>query len=505
MQPFGSLAAEDELSILKNLYLVNLSDKRHELALFPHHRIILGRRGSGKTALAEYLRFQKVKPYDAYVTIDYTPTLGIILREVDEHLSRQRIPFADDVVRLWLLAFWTSLMTELVRAGHLNSSAVRTYLATASPITMVGRRHGALDGLAAAIRTEQRSLLDWDHLRRRLDESAYPAAVDDTKQCLTQLHRVAIAVDSIDALPIQSAAMIAVATALLTAANRSASELHEHLHLKCFVPSEVWAYLAARMPDVGKFQPLEIRWSPDDLLRLACFRYNNFLAEEDFHGAVAPSSVTWASATDVREKVWKRFFPSNAQGPSGLLEDVETLILRHTQLRPRQLILVCNAIAGKSALRKFNPDHVRDGLESVDVLATEVFASYSSICPGAEVMLGRHLRNRPAVFDSKEIAATDECWDVAYELGVAGPVTHAARPFKDSRLEYHNAEFDFSGTRLSRWRPNRERVAIHPMFHKRFGIKEDAHTMVGLRSRRDDHGLIEPSLDSAASTKSFGE
>jgi len=482
--PFGIPATEFEPPRLHDTYLSDLGDRRHDRALSPYHRVILGRRGSGKTALAEYLRLQTDRPYDAYAKFDWSASRRIIT-DVEEMLSRQRAVLTEDVVQLWIIALWTVTMGKLQELGHIDSAAVRKYLSIAQPAAKTTAPQSVLDGLAARVRQHDGTLLNWDRLNVVLEEASYATAVADTKAYLQTSQPVAIVIDFVDEPPVKSAPIFIATKGLLMAANASGQQMHEKIHVKCFVPSEIWLYMAARMEAVGKFLPFEMRWSKDDLLRLVCIRYNNLLSEYDFEQSVRPRPTTESPVEHVRQTIWHRFFPARAEGPSGLLEDVETLIMRHTQLRPRQLIQICNAIADQSEARRFNPDHVRDGLRaSVDGLATEVFASYSKIYPDVEDVLQRYLRNRPAIFDAQAINAPDEFWDIAYELGVVGPVSGESKASGKGEAEfqqYRTANFDFGGGDAARWRPNRDPVAVHPMFHKRFGIREDADTMVGLK------------------------
>ena len=485
--PFGIPAAEYEPRLART-YLSDVGDRRHELTLAPYHRIILGRRGSGKTALAAYLRFQKDQPYDAFVSIDQRTAFRRILTEVERSMDHGRPALAEDIIALWILGFWTAVMTELHHLGHLDSLAVRHYLRVAQSggINIPGA--GLLDPLASIVRQRDSTLLDHDALVTALDGASYQDAIADAKVCLDRLQCVAIAIDSLEEAPVQSQAMVAVAGALLLAASRSGEVMHEHIHVKCLVPTELWLYLAPKIQGVGKFTPFEIRWSIDDLMRLVCIRYNNFLAEFDHVRAVLPGPNP-KSPADVRGRIWDQFFPKKAEGPSGFLEDVQTLMMRHTQLRPRQLIQLCNSIASKSELRTFNPNHIRDGIQDcVEALATEVFASYNHIYRDVEEALQQHLRNRPAAFDSKSVNAPDAFWDMAYELGVVGPVTGGKKmPVREESefQEYLTADFDFGGSGTARWRPRiGEQVAVHPMFHKRLGIREGAQTMIGLSALR---------------------
>lgn len=487
-QPFGMLAAEDEDSWLESVYLADVLDQRHQAALASHHQIILGMRGVGKTALARFLKFQRDRPFAAYVSINQRTALSRIHADVQELLFRSRVPFPEDIVRLWLLAFWTALMSELQQKHQLYSEAVQKYLRVAQPKGPLGREQILLDGLAASLRNEGTTLLDWDRLVNLLDGCDYARAEEDTKQCLQHLGRVAIVIDSLEDLPVESNAMESVARALLAAVGRG-RELHDAVQIKCMVPTELWRLLAPKIAGRSKLAPFEMRWTIDDLVRLACRRYTHYLSEKmGANAPVMPGAVAFAIAADVRSRVWGRFFPHRSSGTSGLPEDVEFLLMRHTQLKPRQLIQLCNGIASRSHLWRFNPDHVRAAIrEQVNELSMGVFAAYSHIYPNAEALLQKPLHGVPAVFQSDSVNLEPQTWRVGYELGILGPVVSTSKkPFDSADFNgYRRASFNFCETGPAEWVPQDELVAVHPMFHRHFAIVETAETVVGFDGMMD--------------------
>jgi hypothetical protein len=83
-------------------------------------------------------------------------------------------------------------------------------------------------------------------------------------------------------------------------------------------------------------------------------------------------------------KIWLRFFPEYIDNRRGIKEKTLPYILRHTQLRPRQLVTICNTIAElskeKGIFPKFDEDSIKTGIfNSEFALATDVISSYSSI------------------------------------------------------------------------------------------------------------------------------
>jgi hypothetical protein len=485
-QPFGSPSAEDEVALFSTRYFRHLSDRRHELARNPDFRFILGRRGTGKTALAHYLQTQSHEPYDASIIINSSGTTFMrVDKEIADVEGRVGMPYHDDVARLWLLIFWTAVMTELDRRGLLNSRAVKDYLAVAHGDFIKGTQV-LIDGLAAVMSSQGQPLLDFDRRQALLNQTSYPRALEDTWNCLDRLKRVAVLVDAPEE-PLKTPAQAQTVRGLLFAANtpRNDTRLHPNIHVKCLVPTEVWTHLTSNMPGKDRYQRLEVRWPPHDLMCLVAYRYNAFLIENDRGHAIRPTNegFDWTSPGNVRSWIWDSIFPPKAEGRANVLEPSLEVIVRHTQLRPRQMISLCNAIAEKSNDRKFNPNHVRGGLQDrVPWFADEIFASYADIHREAEHLLREHLHSKPAVFQSSTATADPEFWSIAYQLGAVGPVTRgAARGDSESEFEYYRAaEFEFCG-HFTRWAPHDDYVAVHPIFHKHFNITETRETLVSFR------------------------
>jgi hypothetical protein len=485
-QPFGSPSAEDEVPLFSTRYFRHLSDQRHELARHANCRFIVGRRGTGKTALAHYLRAQSQEPYDASIIINNSGTTFMrVTKEVADADRRVGMPFHDDIAQLWLLIFWTAVMTELDQRRLLTSKAAKDYLAIAHGDFIKGTQV-LIDGLAAVMSSQGQSLLDFDRRQELLNQVSYPRALEDTWNCLERLKRVAVIVDVPEDC-LQPPALAQAIRGLLIAANtpRNDTRLHRSIHVKCLVPSEAWTHLTSQMAGKDRYQPLEVRWSPNDLMCLVAYRYNAFLIENDKGHAVRPSNegFDWTSPANVRAWIWDSIFPRKAEGRARVLEPALDVIVRHTQLRPRQMISLCNAIAEKSNVRKFNPNHVTGGLvDRVNWFAEEIFASYAAIHPDAEKLLRQYLQNRPAVFEATTTTGDHEFWTIAYQLGAVGSVTKGvAQKYSEAEFEYYQAaEFEFCGG-PARWVPHDERVAVHPIFHKHFNITETRDTLVGFR------------------------
>ena len=119
------------------------------------------------------------------------------------------------------------------------------------------------------------------------------------------------------------------------------------IHLKLLMSGELFPHLAeSRIQNTIKYapSPLFLFWRSKDLLRLICWRFYNFLSNQKLLDPVS-SSIDWSNPDDVMRKMWRPYFGENVKNGRGAVEDSFYYVLRHTQMRPRQLIFLCNSIA----------------------------------------------------------------------------------------------------------------------------------------------------------------
>src|SRR4029077_3552163 len=82
-------------------------------------------------------------------------------------------------------------------------------------------------------------------------------------------------------------------------------------------------------------------------------------------------------------------------------------VLRHTQMRPRQLILLCNAIAKRSKKERRFPSFAEEDIriavkDSENDLASEIINSFSSVYPHVSTIVDALMR-MPMIFYGNEL------------------------------------------------------------------------------------------------------
>lgn len=165
-------------------------------------------------------------------------------------------------------------------------------------------------------------------------------------------------------------------------------------------------------------------------------------------------------------------------------------VLRHTQMRPRQLIILCNEIA-ECAIKsrnfpRFSESDIRAGIAAGEVkLASEILNAYAKMFPNAGRII-KVLSGLPMVFKGNELdrrahesaahwkngTYTNSLFiDLVVQLGVVGRVR------RSSGEGHHNVEFQYaqeSDLLLS----HRDDCAIHPMFFSKIGIIPESRCII---------------------------
>ncbi|MEL6901754.1 MAG: hypothetical protein AAFP07_12440, partial [Cyanobacteria bacterium J06606_4] len=186
------------------------------------------------------------------------------------------------------------------------------------------------------------------------------------------------------------------------------------------------------------------------------------------------------------EKMWYPYFGRSLRNEHGLPERTFPYVLRHTQMRPRQLIVLCNAIARrateKGSFPRFHPQSIVAAVHNRQVsLAEEVINSYSSVYPRVgrilEALSGLPMVFRGNLLDKRAPLTASEWIQSDYsphsfrqltaELGIIGRVRHI-----NPQAGYAEADFEYSTeSRLPLLTDNT--CAIHPMFYRKLSVRYD--------------------------------
>jgi hypothetical protein len=480
--PFGEADCETELKLLRGEYSSYFFHYTwfNEVALDPKVFLIAGRRGTGKTALSQFFSFQKRFHCTTAIDVDEPVAFQQVLQDVAASASQSREVAIPRIAKVWSIVIWSIIFRELkdqdarIQAACIfgdKSGKVSNFI-----------RHALKSLLNRLLKTENDL---WDELEQILTDDRIKAGQEAVLK-LARRKPVIISIDTLENYAVNDAAMMQAIAALIQFSSEFNRDYAQHgLHLKLFLMDEVFPYLKEEWvlnPLKCVRHVLYLHWRPKDLMRLLSWRFYNYLQAV---GKLDPAAkaIDWDSHKDVLEKLWYPYFGKSLRNSHDLPELTFPYVLRHTQMRPRQLIVLSNAIAHRAFATQsfpyFRPQDIVDAIyRGQNDLAEEVLNSYSSVYP----KIGRivdALSGLPMIFKGNELdkraPLTASEWpageysplqfrQLVAELGIVGRVRHL-----DTKAGYAEADFEYS---LEGRLPLMvtDTCVIHPMFYRKLNI-----------------------------------
>jgi hypothetical protein len=489
-RPFGEADCESEIKLLKQEYSEYFfyHTRFNHLTLDSKVFLIVGRRGSGKTALSQFFSFQKLLRHAIAIDVDEPAAFEQVLSRVSELTTQAREVAIPKVVKIWDFIIWLIIFRELQNHDPRIKAAC-----------IFGDKSGKL---STFIRHTLRALLNRvlateDDLLSELEAIVADDRIEAGKAAVLELARrkpIIVAVDTLENYAINDDGVMRATAALIQCGSEFNREYARRgIHLKIFVMAEVFTYLKEEVVlNTLKFvrNEVHLHWRPKDLMRLIGWRFYHYLKAV---GQLAPESrqVDWDDYNDVREKVWNPYFGNSLRNHRGMSELSFPYVLRHTQMRPRQLIVLCNAIAEQAMQEASFPilrpeSIVKAVMQGEIALAEEVLNSYSSVYPKVGRIV-EALSGMPMIFKGNELdkraPLTASEWtpgeyspfafrQLAAELGIVGRVRHL-----DEQAGFVEADFEYSVEgRLPLLVT--DLCVIHPMFYRKLNIQVNQNLRV---------------------------
>lgn len=501
--PFGEAHCESEIqSLTEPGYerVFYLHAPFNDSALDPRTYLIIGRRGSGKTALTKFFRFQR----------EIAPSRTISLRQADasteisEWLDRHNVPGeGDDLVHrvseLWNYVFWILIFNSL----YATCEGVRRMFVTPNFVPRDPERDFAkfVRGILDSLQNERSGstpqsisvTATFSRIRERMKSDVFVAARQSALNYCAQREAVFLTFDTEEHYQIQNPVRLCVTSALIVAASIFHQACYPYkLYLKILAADESFREIKEKsLPNPLKSvrNPVYLHWGTKDLLRLLCWRFVQYIMKTERHAVgFRPDQVDWNDFKSIYSRVWEPHFGDSLPNRQGVREQTLPYIMRHTQLRPRQVILLCNAIADQARSRLsamdplyFDEDAVRNGVHLLEPdLAAEVINSYRETWPNVSAILDA-LTSLTVPFRASELDRvahrTAGKWNGGYDrsqfrqlvcqLGIVGRVR--SRPEGDASMasDVFAADFEYFD-RQPLILAESDICVIHPMFMKRF-------------------------------------
>lgn len=453
-------------------------------------RIIIGRRGSGKTTITSntsvinnHSFILQVQPEEAMATV----------RAIAYPANSNTQQYPEAVARVWRTVLNSMLMAHVcANRPSANLPNIRRYLAFCnipvnSPfsgvMTAFKKRAETLAGtgfLGALAATFLESL--------NSDEGAYEKALDDLDSFFksSKLSSVVI-IDSIEDYLLNDPCNVGMMAGLLKCAGEYGNERR---HIRLCIPGEVYFDIkdCSSNPLKDFTRNLLLHWLPSEIYSVIAWRYtlyNRIYNRQRYEEIREYGLAGRAEAL----RVIDCFLPQKIENALGSEEPTLPYIMRHTQILPRQVIVILNSIFGRAGDSRGGFENVTrarivEGINRMEgVLCDEIFSAFKYKYPRARSYCQNCVPELPRVFNNGLLhkvfnrhgkSAGNSADSVEYyafkrmlvEMGVIGRV-------RDTTGIYAEAEFEYA-------QPGRLNVSVddelclHPIFSGEFSSKKNA-------------------------------
>jgi hypothetical protein len=499
--PFGEESCEHELAVLQDHYPEYFYEQSrfNKEALDSEVYLIVGRRGSGKTSLTQYFNFQKRFRNAHSIDVDEPEIYQSILQKIANSAYLSPDLAVNDVRKIWEYLIWSIIFNEYAHLdGTIRSAAVFSgkQMKPARIITEI------VNGLLAKYVDNNGRVAS--ELSEALSNPIFARAKEKVTK-FTQIEPIVIAVDTFERYDRENVPMMTVTTSLIQCANNfNIAYSNKGIHVKAFVSAEIFPYIKeSAISNTTKFirRPLYLQWRPKDLIRLISWRFYRYMS---VHKMKVPfKKVDWDDFDDILNKMWYPFFGERITNLRGREEESFPYILRHTQMRPRQLVILCNDIARETIRADKFPQFHSIPIHQVIAqgeydLANEVLNSYNLIYPRvSDIVMA--LTNAPMTFKGSfldQVAKkTSDVWAEGYslssfrrlvaELGIVGKVRK-----RSAEAGIIEADFEYAmPDRLII--ANDDECAIHPMFYSKLQVMmKDGYIVYPFPDHEDYKDLV---------------
>jgi len=399
--PFGK-GTTDTKSDESSFQFIYANCKSFNEAMKPKYKIIIGRRGSGKTALLK--RIKLYSNYDIKIECKKQDLIAWMDRRIDPESNYLLIePYQLECEKY----FWKLVFQEVSNQIQAESKSIDIFLEKGKSFF-----EKIWFGIVSWAKQNQKSTSWIQGLASNLivqftenEDKKFARAKEEAKKYLED-RSVVILIDSLEEYTFETEHLQKIFSAILLAVGSFEDE--GNFAVKCFFPSESYSNLTKYPGNWGKISRYItfLRWTEEELLvmlckRLAFYLYCNRYLNID----------TLSKFDDVGYSLtfWQNYFSSTVENTVFKVDEVSILyILRHTQMAPRQAIRLCNKISDCGHTYFPNaiiPKKIISQGVAVEEkgLCREVFGSFKDIYPNAEEFCDEYLSDLPMKLSLSEL------------------------------------------------------------------------------------------------------
>ncbi|MDJ0580883.1 hypothetical protein [Crocosphaera sp.] len=398
-EPFGTGRTNDNFAEGSFKYVCS-DCKSFQKAIEPKYKIIIGRRGSGKTALVKFIKI--FSNYDFKIICQKDELVRWIknkIRNVSDDIP------VETYKRECENFFWNLIFQEISKDDEYE--AINIFLRRGKKIIekiWFGIINWAEKNQAS--KSWVQGIIANIFVQFTVeDNEKFEKAKDEAKQTLKN-KRVIILIDNIEEYEFESENLKKIFSAILLAT--VAFDNQGPFTVKCFFPSEYYSNLKKYAVNWGKISGsiTFLRWTKEELLVMLCKRLAFFLY---CNNQLNIQTLDIFNDYSYSYNFWKKYFPETVTNKVFNVDESSIIyVLRHTQMSPRQAIRICNKISSDAQDFFKSPNSTEKTIgksieEEEKNLSIEVFTAFKDIYPNAEYFCDEYLKELTMGFKIDEL------------------------------------------------------------------------------------------------------
>lgn len=476
------------------LYHVDLFDK----VLERQSPLIVGRRGSGKTAVVNaflaasgksdnYYSGSKSKNHskDLYVFINSWKQLDAIIEKVGRDVLHSMGDDGDwmsvlpeTVSRHWSNRIWHAIFEELFEEYQVDD-----------PRHLAKKLPGVIKYVTGRDFLPPDARITEDLVERQFNK----LRGEVLSFFRTESMRCYVVIDALDRYPITAPRFTKLIAGFLKCVNEFQDD-NEGVSVICCLPEEVEPFfrqeVSNRIKEMSTAETMsKLRWKPVDLLRIVAERYRDFLTihlEEDKDFVRSINQLNFQERKDLGE-FFSLVTPKTVTNKLGKSENALAYIIRHTQLLPREFILIFSrAIVMSHALRGswrfIEAEAIVSAVnEQESELADQVLTPYKTLYPTFTSEIKGVISELMPFFNKSDMDRlggklasisrheVSDPWSTLFEMGVIGWVERSQGEQGHELYEYGKFHYNSTGEISF---ANDRIYCVHPIFSGTWNLRE---------------------------------
>ena len=512
----------------------------------PNSLILLGRTGTGKTAILRCL-YDKIKrnassEYSMAVIVPFDEILENLLQINSNFLDASTPKYVKDIIARHINCY---VMRALIKRYNLTAkSKMYSYIKNAGlyndgdesfipgGINKFSEMFKAgLDVAEGTVKTTISGLYTAMQMAEVFSKFGYHEALIEMNNYLKN-ENVLVLVDTLNEYDLRNEGIVTSVKALISVCFDYYVNLKQnHICIKISIPSEIHTHIVEALPGKQQGNTVVIQWSNNDLIKMIALRLLRYGKEvqpglfPSFQKYTYEDFYEGSNATENAKKLIYEILPKECPTSLDYTFDTIAYCIRHTLKKPREVILIFSTfveyILQKNDSNVFfgNPNSIRDVIHSAqeDTISQALsmyVQSYKGIRDACDIVL----HNRRYCFLGKELDAghkeasvkregygIPEIKRILLESGLVGKVNNISNmhispssrcltdngvtELRENSIQIVKAKFEYQVKgRLSLNRD--ELYVIHPMCYEHYECELGQHTLVYPDQFEDDAEIM---------------